>query len=207
MSVMPITDTGETALGTKEETFSEETSPSRGEQALARMNLSSNAQDVNELGGYKVMKQSNADSNMQPHGYASAFQKQSNRRKSRIKYSGYGEEFAIQKIKMGDSGTVSKKYKNLRRKRGDPGCFIDPHTPFMKKWDPYMTFLLLYTALVTPYEVGFLASPETWEERWADGLWVFNQIVNISFLIGKFEPQEQLLILIRNQLTLYLTFH
>jgi hypothetical protein len=101
----------------------------------------------------------------------------------RIKYSGYGEEFAIQKIKNTENAHENKRFKKLRRKRGDPGCYIDPHTKFMKRWDPYMTLLLLYTALVTPYEVAFLGSPETWEERIADPLWVFNQAVNISFAI------------------------
>jgi hypothetical protein len=101
----------------------------------------------------------------------------------RIKYSGYGEEYAIMKIKHSENTSESKRFKNLRRKRSDPGCYIDPHTKFMKRWDPYMTFLLLYTALVTPYEVGFLGSPSTYEERLQDPLWIFNQLVNISFAI------------------------
>lgn len=104
----------------------------------------------------------------------------------RIKYSGYGEEYAIQKIKTSESAGENKRFKKLRRKRGDPGCYIDPHTKFMKRWDPYMTLLLLYTALVTPYEVAFLGSPSTWEERIRDPLWVFNQAVNISFAVDLF---------------------
>ena len=107
----------------------------------------------------------------------------------RIKYSGYGEEYAIQKIKNSESATENLRFKNLRRKRSDPGCYIDPHTTFMKRWDPYMTLLLLYTALVTPYEVAFLGSPETWEARAADPLWVFNQFVNISFPGGIIDPR------------------
>lgn len=152
------------------------------ELAMSRMNLSTTSQQLNEKGGYKINEATN-ESSLQ--GAASSFRSSGSRRKSKIKYSGYGEEYAIQKIKMGETATSNRKYKNLRRKRGDPGCFIDPHNPFMKKWDPYMTFLLLYTALITPYEVGFLASPSNWEERANDGLWIFNQIVNLSFLVGK----------------------
>jgi len=101
----------------------------------------------------------------------------------RIKYSGYGEEYAINKIKHTENTLENKRFKNLRRGRNDPGCYIDPHTTFMKRWDPYMTILLLYTALVTPYEVAFLGSPASYEERFADPLWIFNQIVNISFTV------------------------
>ena len=124
--------------------------------------------------------------------------------KSRIKYSGYGEEFAIQRSKW-ETREPCRKSTKITQTWGSRMLHRPSH-PFHEEMGPLHDLLLLYTALVTPYEVG-LASPETWEERWADGLWVFNQIVNISFLIGKFEPQEQLLILIRNQLTLYLTFH
>jgi potassium voltage-gated channel Eag-related subfamily H protein 7 len=183
MSVVPINDKLGGDTETKVMSVPEESAQSFvGDAALARMNLSSNSQDVNEKGGYKVYP-GQGSSASQAKDFAQTFKSSKSRRISRIKYSGYGEEYAIQQIKKGDAANTSKKYKNLRRKRGDPGCFIDPHNPFMKKWDPYMTFLLLYTALVTPYEVGFLASPETWPERWADGLWVFNQIVNISFLV------------------------
>ena len=101
----------------------------------------------------------------------------------RIKYSGYGEEYAIAKIKTADNASDNKRFKNLRRKRGAPGCYIDPHTIFMKRWDPYMTLLLLYTALVTPYEVAFLGSPEGWAARSTDVLWIFNQFVNVSFTV------------------------
>jgi hypothetical protein len=190
MSVVPITNAEESE--TKVASKPLEPSRSRSDAALSRMDLSTNNQDINEKGGYKVkvVKQSGGRSSIKADGFAETFKSSQYRRKSRIKYSGYGEEFAIQQIKIGEAAGTSKKFKNLRRKRGDPGCFIDPHNPFMKKWDPYMTFLLLYTALVTPYEVGFLASPETWPERWGDGLWVFNQIVNVSFLVGTCERRK-----------------
>eukprot|EP00937_MAST-01D_sp_MAST-1D-sp2_P002484 g2484.t1 len=52
---------------------------------------------------------------------------------------------------------------------------IDPRANWRKKWDITMILLLVYTALVTPYEVAFL-------ETSIDPLFVINTLVNLLFI-------------------------
>lgn len=56
------------------------------------------------------------------------------------------------------------------------GCVINPRNKFMKKWDIVMLLLLLYTAVVTPYEVAFLAT------EW-NFLFVLNRFVDALFFM------------------------
>ena len=106
MSVVPITSSGEpvrmeavdvdkSVAGEKAAVGPTESSPDRSELALANENPSSNVQDSNKSGGYKVVEESSNAAHVHPKGYANIFVGNRNRRKSRIKYSGYGEEYAI----------------------------------------------------------------------------------------------------------------
>ena len=52
---------------------------------------------------------------------------------------------------MGDDDTP----KEMRKRK--KVFLLHPNMPFMQKWDAAMTFLLLFTAVVTPFEVAFLA--------------------------------------------------
>lgn len=52
---------------------------------------------------------------------------------------------------------------------------IDPTSQYMKYWDSLILILLLYTSLVTPYEVAFL-------ETHIDGLFVVNRFVDLCFI-------------------------
>jgi len=57
------------------------------------------------------------------------------------------------------------------------GCtVIDPRTEFRKKWDIVMIVLLLFTATVTPWEVGMGVPTEM------SGLFIVNQMVNLAFI-------------------------
>ena len=53
---------------------------------------------------------------------------------------------------------------------------IDPRSPRMQSWDLLIGLLLVYTALVTPYEVAFL------ETTWPSVLFVINRFVDLCFL-------------------------
>merc|ERR1719201_3224728 len=53
---------------------------------------------------------------------------------------------------------------------------LTPGSRFMKRWDQYMTCLLLFTAIVTPPEVCFSKSVEL------NVLFFINRIVDFSFL-------------------------
>ena len=73
-------------------------------------------------------------------------------------------------------------------KGGDPGqariptgakCVIDPRGQFQSKWDLFMIALLIFTAIVTPWEVAFL------EPAW-NGLYVLNRFVDLGFTIDLF---------------------
>lgn len=56
---------------------------------------------------------------------------------------------------------------------------IDPIHPFMQKWDVFITILLVYTALVTPFSVSFMGN--------ATGLMFFmDKFVDLGFLIDMF---------------------
>ena len=57
---------------------------------------------------------------------------------------------------------------------------IDPqHSKAMTYWDAVTTTALIYTALVTPYEVGFLQAAEDP----ADTLFIINQLLTVIFVI------------------------
>eukprot|EP00239_Pterosperma_sp_CCMP1384_P005519 CAMPEP_0197845274 /NCGR_PEP_ID=MMETSP1438-20131217/2229_1 /TAXON_ID=1461541 /ORGANISM="Pterosperma sp., Strain CCMP1384" /LENGTH=787 /DNA_ID=CAMNT_0043456501 /DNA_START=335 /DNA_END=2698 /DNA_ORIENTATION=+ len=70
--------------------------------------------------------------------------------------------------KWGDDGTVTgRKTSKL---------VLNPSSPFFRRWDALTACLLLYTAIVTPFEVGFLKSR-------FNALFLFNQFVNLCFFI------------------------
>ena len=56
-------------------------------------------------------------------------------------------------------------------------CILDPRSEFRKKWDIVMILLLLFTATVTPFEVGMGIPTKM------GGLFVVNQFVNLAFIV------------------------
>jgi hypothetical protein len=69
---------------------------------------------------------------------------------------------------------LSVLVKILELKEKQKGM-VDPQGPFMAKWDLVMMVLLLFTALVTPFEVSFL-------ETNLDGMFVINRLVDVGFI-------------------------
>lgn len=57
--------------------------------------------------------------------------------------------------------------------------YIDPTSEFMKKWDNFIILLLLFTAVVTPFEVSFLATA-------LNMLFYMNRCVDGGFIVDMF---------------------
>ena len=58
---------------------------------------------------------------------------------------------------------------------------IDPRTSnIMRNWDMVTSVALVFTAIFTPVEVGFMQIPE---DRWSDGLFLANRLIDCVFLI------------------------
>eukprot|EP00746_Dinoflagellata_sp_MGD_P010751 gnl/MRDRNA2_/MRDRNA2_122325_c0_seq1.p1 gnl/MRDRNA2_/MRDRNA2_122325_c0~~gnl/MRDRNA2_/MRDRNA2_122325_c0_seq1.p1 ORF type:complete len:775 (-),score=115.46 gnl/MRDRNA2_/MRDRNA2_122325_c0_seq1:69-2393(-) len=53
---------------------------------------------------------------------------------------------------------------------------LDPNCNYLKYWDTLVLFALLYTSIVTPYEVGFM------ESTGVNGLFIFNRGIDCLFL-------------------------
>jgi hypothetical protein len=50
----------------------------------------------------------------------------------------------------------------------------------MPNWDVVTSIALIFTAIMTPVEVGFMDIPA---DRWADGLFITNRCVDIIFIL------------------------
>ena len=60
---------------------------------------------------------------------------------------------------------------------------LDPRTSsYVTYWEMLATLALVYVALVTPVEVGFLSPPPP--PRWANGLFQMNRIIDLSTTRG-----------------------
>jgi potassium voltage-gated channel Eag-related subfamily H protein 7 len=70
---------------------------------------------------------------------------------------------------------VDAMEKSLAAKRKKESHVLDPTSPQMAKWDAVMICLLIFTALVTPFEVAFLSTQ-------IDGLYVVNRCVDLGFV-------------------------
>ena len=57
----------------------------------------------------------------------------------------------------------------------DAGCLIiDPKSPKLRRWDLYIMVLLIWTAVITPYEVAFT-------EPKLNVLFFINRLIDLSF--------------------------
>ena len=58
-------------------------------------------------------------------------------------------------------------------------CIIHPHNPFMGYWDGITGVALIFTAFVTPFEVGFLPPPKSL----TDPLFIINRLLDVIFCL------------------------
>ena len=56
---------------------------------------------------------------------------------------------------------------------------LNPHSPVMSLWDAVCVLALVFTALVTPFEVAFLPAPKRGDEA----LFLVNRVVDVLFLL------------------------
>ncbi|KAF0694782.1 Aste57867_14380 [Aphanomyces stellatus] len=72
----------------------------------------------------------------------------------------------------------SKKYKlEKHRRKSKRQKLLHPNSQFRAGWDIYMIVLLIYTSIMTPYEIAFV------EQVTLDGLFVTDRAVDLSFLL------------------------
>jgi len=76
------------------------------------------------------------------------------------------------------SGQVALRARRARR----PWYVIDPRTSrWLAVWDVWTSIALIFTAVLTPYEVALLEPPLTWLEASNDGLFLLNRLIDVTF--------------------------
>ena len=67
-------------------------------------------------------------------------------------------------------------------KRAKPFMLIDPrYSKFAQHWDICTMVALIFTAIITPFEVAFLSSPANWNAAWVSPLFLINRLVDVIF--------------------------
>ena len=80
------------------------------------------------------------------------------------------------------AGADSVHKQVAARRRTKPWFIIDPRkSRTMSAWDGVTTVCLLFTALVTPFEVAILDPPLTWAAAASDALFLLNRIIDVIF--------------------------
>ncbi|KAH8092977.1 voltage-gated potassium channel [Aureococcus anophagefferens] len=78
-------------------------------------------------------------------------------------------------------GSVLEEVEKTRRMlKRQSGSVLDPNGDYMARWDMITTFFLLFTAIVTPVEVGFTRQLGGNPRQWA--IWWINRIVDLVFI-------------------------
>ena len=91
------------------------------------------------------------------------------------KYKDPGVKLVAEQIRRFD-----RKLVPINRVPWQRRCVIDPRTSaWIGWWDGIMSLALVFTGIVTPVEVGFMAIPD---ERWVDPLFIINRFVDLVFL-------------------------
>ena len=83
--------------------------------------------------------------------------------------------FSLKLFSTGKS-SISQVYRRGRLPQDAAWFVLDPKSERLKRWDIYIMVLLLWTAVVTPYEVGFTEpSLNFW--------FVLNRLIDLSFFL------------------------
>ena len=73
------------------------------------------------------------------------------------------------------------KTRKRAREQKRSKYLLDPRTSkLIISWDIVTSIALIFTAIMTPVEVGFMDIPA---DRWADGLFITNRCVDIIFIL------------------------
>ncbi|KAK3288152.1 hypothetical protein CYMTET_4363 [Cymbomonas tetramitiformis] len=91
------------------------------------------------------------------------------------KKSSFMRRLSERKPKIETFGSLHLQTTILFKPNADSCAYLlNPHSEFLKYWDVLAALLLLYTALITPFEVAFLESQR-------DALFYFNRFVDSCF--------------------------
>lgn len=88
------------------------------------------------------------------------------------------------RIRDEERAALEQQYKlgGEQRQNRSP-LVIDPRrSKVIGYWDSVAGFALLFTATVTPFEVGFLQPPDA-SVRWTDGLFLLNRMIDLIFIV------------------------
>jgi len=80
--------------------------------------------------------------------------------------------------KVDPLGFREEAEKLRRRLRKSNRMLLNPNSRRIQQWDLVMICLLLYTAIVAPYEVCMM-----WEDNGYDGLYFLNNVVSLCFAV------------------------
>ena len=82
---------------------------------------------------------------------------------------------------------AAKMEQRKATSRRRPRWIIDPRvSQFMAQWDCITALALFFTAAVTPYEVGFVSSANSFDEAFSDPLFWMNRVVDCIFVFDLF---------------------
>lgn len=90
------------------------------------------------------------------------------------------------KQKQASMPTVQDTLAAFKAQLKEPWYLINPDGAMMQRWDAVTTVALVFTAIVTPFEVACLrpeSSSTPFLELAKNPLWVANQIVNLVFVV------------------------
>ncbi|KAH8054192.1 voltage-gated potassium channel [Aureococcus anophagefferens] len=77
--------------------------------------------------------------------------------------------------------TIKAEVEVVRKRlKRSSGGVLDPNGDYMARWDIITTLFLLFTAIVTPVEVGFTRQLGGPPEQWA--IWWINRLVDLVFI-------------------------
>lgn len=79
------------------------------------------------------------------------------------------ESLTVQRVR-----DMVEHIENMQAKRQK--CVMHPMSPYTAKWDIFVLLLLMFTAIVTPYEIAFF-------DVELNGLFIVNRIVDLGFLL------------------------
>ena len=105
------------------------------------------------------------------------------RRRSSVQMEAYLSKYSANQSVANVAMQVarSEKQKHLRNPPRYYTCLIDPRTsPWIGWWDLILSLALLFTACLTPVEVGFMGIPT---DRWRNPLFLVNRIVDCIFIL------------------------
>ena len=87
-----------------------------------------------------------------------------------------GRGMGSRSMSLRDMNDLSKIQEAVNSQKNAPWYIMHPESRFMTGWDLFTGVALIFTALITPYELAFL-EPEL------NALFVVNRLIDLTFVI------------------------